>query len=73
MGAEKNKILTSEEISQFKGLFRKYCSGEIAAGHCSDDGCDLCYINKAYMEIFDSLADDSEEDDEHEVTEDETE
>jgi len=53
----KNELMTEEDVTQFKALFRKYCRGEINAGRCSDDSCDPCYINKAYMEIFDSLDD----------------
>lgn len=63
----KNDALTAEEISQFKSLFSKYCRGEINAGHCSDGDCELCSVNKANMEIFDSLeksSEDKEEDEE---------
>lgn len=60
----KNELLTAEEITQFKNLFSKYCHGEIGAGHCTDGDCELCCINNAYMEIFDSLADNEAEDEE---------
>lgn len=54
---EKNTMLSEEEIDQFKGLFSKYCTGEINAGRCEgDNGCELCSVNHAYEEIFDSLA-----------------
>lgn len=58
-----NKSLTPEETAQFKQLFSKFCRGEINAGKCDADGCELCPVNRAYDEIFDSLDDYLEEDD----------
>ncbi len=45
--------MSEEDITQFKELFSKYCRQEINAGHCTDDSCELCPINRAYEEIFD--------------------
>lgn len=58
-----NKSLTPEETTQFKQLFSKFCRGEMNAGKCDDDSCELCPVNRAYTEIFDSLDDTLEEDD----------
>lgn len=57
-----SKLFSVEDISQFKNLFSKYCRQEINNGICDEYDCDYCYINKAYMEIFDTLSDDAEED-----------
>lgn len=43
-----NKSLTPEETTQFKQLFSKFCRGEINAGKCDDDSCELCSVNRAY-------------------------
>lgn len=55
--------MTRNEIQQFKDLFHQYCRQEIVANHCVADGCDLCKVNQAYAEIFDSLSDEECSDD----------
>lgn len=45
--------MDADDIAKFKELFSKYCRQEINAGHCADDSCEFCPINRAYAEIFD--------------------
>lgn len=59
-------MLTPDEKAEFKKLFSKYCRQEIDKGHCSDNECELCPINKAYDEIF-YLFNDEENDDYEEM------
>ncbi len=48
--------MNAEDVQRFKELFRTYCRQERNAGHCDDDDCELCSVNRAYEEIFDNVA-----------------
>lgn len=50
--AEDPGILTEQEKTIFRQLFRKYCRQEEILGHCDADYCELCPVNQAYDEIF---------------------
>ena len=52
---ERKTNFTEEEIQQFHNLFNKFCKEEFDAGHCEEDSCEWCPVNKGYEEIFDTL------------------
>ena len=56
----KNEMLSPDDVAQFRALFSRYCRGEINANRCEPDCCDTCPINRAYEDIFDSLDDDDD-------------
>ena len=43
--------MTNDEMRAFKTLFWKYCRHEINLGHCTEDTCEWCPIQKAYEEV----------------------
>lgn len=65
----KCKLMSKEELSDFKEMFGRYCCNERAVGNCDGSTCECCPIQKAYEEVerfSGSDADGDEEDNDEE-------